>query len=401
VSKRLKIYIGVFIGVIALMMYLEYTKPKPLDWHPTFSAHDKIPFGAYVLADELPKLFPKKNLQFIENQTPAYYLNTQDSIGTDNVYLIVDGYARLTEADANALLAFVDEGNDVFFLSHNLQKTLADSLYCKTGTHRFVLENEYKKVQISLSNPAFGKKKYGFKKMMNLESFEKIDTANVTILGIFERNNLEEVNFIKQKYGRGNFYIHLLPEAFSNYYLLNDSTYTYAVGSLNYINKKNIFWHEYKKSVDTPNESLLSHIFRNPPLHWAWLILIFGAIIYCVFFGKRLQRIIPIITPLRNSTVEFTKTIGNLYYNSREHNDLIQKKIKYFLFFVKEKYYIDTEKIDSDFSEKLHLKSGVSKETTNKIVHLINKNRRLQTAIESDLVELNEIIDEFYRKTKN
>ncbi|MEJ7659859.1 MAG: hypothetical protein WKG07_09645 [Hymenobacter sp.] len=39
------------LGILALFgayVALEYYRPKPLDWSPTLSSKDKIPYGTYV-----------------------------------------------------------------------------------------------------------------------------------------------------------------------------------------------------------------------------------------------------------------------------------------------------------------------------------------------------------------
>ncbi|MDR2824803.1 MAG: DUF4350 domain-containing protein [Prevotellaceae bacterium] len=426
-NKNVKIYIAAFVAVVGLMMYLEYTQPKPIDWRQTWSIHDKIPFGAYVLAHELPKIFPDKEIQFIEDQTVAFYLTdynhiydyeyneyenddyydndeTTESIVaeqstidyfTDGTYLMIEDYSHLTDADQNELLQFVEHGNDAFLAAGDVAKIIADSLKLGVSPYITILESEYKKVKFHLTNAHFDDTVFQFSRRNDLSYFDQIDTANVTVLGYFTKDNTQRINFIKQKYGKGTFYINLFPYAFGNYYLLNDSTYSYSINCLNYIEKSEIFWNEYKKSINQPAAGLLMHIFRNPPLHWAWVILIATAILYMLFFGKRLQRIIPIVKPLQNTTVEFTKTVGNLYFNNRQHGDLLLKKVKYFLYFVKEKYFMQIENIDSEFSELLHLKSGVSRQVTDRIVFLINKNKNPEYTTEADLKEVNEAIDTF------
>ena len=57
------------------------------------------------------------------------------------------------------------------------------------------------------------------------------------------------------------------------------------------------------------------------------LIALLSIILFIFFNAKRRQRIIPIIEPLVNSTVDFTKTIGNLYFQQNNNADLINKKI--------------------------------------------------------------------------
>ena len=424
-SGRTKIYIAVFVAVVGLMMYLEYTQPKLVDWRQTYSSHDKIPFGAYVLSHEIPKILPEKKLQFIENKTIAAFLsdynyeenyeyededdsvmqisNSQEDTEcfTDGVYFILRNDGSLSNADQNQLLQFVEHGNDAFLITQNLPAIICDSLNCEEKI-LFSLSHleKFDSIKYTLANPAFGKKDYYFTQNRELTYFSKIDTAKTTVLGYFSTINSQRINFIKQSYGKGNFYINLCPKAFSNYYLLNDTTYSYSINCINYIDKKEIFWDEYKKSINLPDENILMHIFKNPPLHWAWIILLAAGLLYMLFFGKRTQRIIPIINPLKNTTVEFTKTIGNMYFNNHQHGDLLSKKIKYFLFFVKEKYFMNVEGVNADFAELLHLKSGVSRNIIDRIVFLINKNKDSKYTAEADLREVNSAIDAFYEAVK-
>ena len=91
-----------------------------------------------------------------------------------------------------------------------------------------------------------------------------------------------------------------------------------------------------------------------------------------IFNAKRRQRVIPIIKPLPNTTVDFTKTIGNLYYQEGNHQNLIDKKIIYFLERVRNEYLIDTAVLDENFIKKLHAKTGKDIKDIEHLVYLIN-----------------------------
>ncbi|TWP29077.1 hypothetical protein ETU09_04345 [Apibacter muscae] len=396
-NKHLKIYIGIFIIVIGGLMYLEYQKPKPVDWTETYSSKDKIPLGTYVLFQELSKLFPQKTVTSISETPSSYLFDNEETYDSNSLYFFLNKNSTISETDLEYLNDFVNVGGDVFIISNHLPEELEKQLNVETDI--IYNSNRLKdRVKLRLVNPSFEKQEYTYNKVNPLTYFSKIDTTKSVILGELTQSGNRKANFIKTKYGEGNFYIHLLPEAFTNYYLLNDDTYTYAIHSLNYIDKKNILWDEQNKSINSVQKGILMYIFSSPALTWAWRVLILGSIIYVLFLGKRLQRIIPIVNPLKNTTVEFTKTIGNIYFNQREHQDIINKKITYFLYFVKEKYFLNTAFIDENFSEKLHTKSGVSKEITDKIVSLIQKNRDSKSSTENDLKLINQTIDLFYTK---
>ncbi|MDR2684509.1 MAG: hypothetical protein LBB53_03900, partial [Prevotellaceae bacterium] len=290
-SKRLKIYLALFAAAIVLLMYLEYTKPKPIDWTKTYSAKDKIPFGAFVLAEELPKLFPDKNIEIIDKQSITTFMIDNDNVlSGDNSTLFILSGNNLYDGNFDYLLDFVKNGNDVFFVTNNFPKSLQDTLKLKKNTF---IANIFKKnsytIYSILCNNYLDTTKYYFKKQNSFSYFFDFDIKNTVVLGQYVCDSSIYTNFIKTSFGNGNFYINLLPEAFTNYYMLNDSTFEYAVNSLNYIKKSNIYFYEYKKSKKVnENESLLMYIFANPPLHWAWLIFIWGMVIYALFAGKRL-----------------------------------------------------------------------------------------------------------------
>ncbi|MDO7847104.1 hypothetical protein Q5H92_12095 [Hymenobacter sp. M29] len=49
---------------------LEYNRPKPLDWRPTYINKDKIPYGTYVLYDQLPRLLGTDSVETV--RLPVY-----------------------------------------------------------------------------------------------------------------------------------------------------------------------------------------------------------------------------------------------------------------------------------------------------------------------------------------
>lgn len=65
--------------------------------------------------------------------------------------------------------------------------------------------------------------------------------------------------------------------------------------------------------------------FTNIFLSYNGIFLI-GLLI--VSYLKRKQRIIPVIRPLENSSIDFARTVGGLYYEYKDYYDLITKKIE-------------------------------------------------------------------------
>ena len=138
----------------------------------------------------------------------------------------------------------------------------------------------------------------------------------------------------------------------------------------------------------------LHYVLNQPPLKWAWYLLLIGLLIFILFNAKRKQRIVPILKPLPNTTVDFTKTIGNLYYQEGNHQNLIDKKIIYFLEKIRSEYHIDTTILDEKFIEKLHQKTGKNIADITTVVRLINYQRKsYNQSIESDLIDINNAME--------
>lgn len=55
-----------FGGYVAL----EYNRPKPLDWTPTYANKDKIPYGTFALYDQLPRLLGTDSVEVV--RLPVY-----------------------------------------------------------------------------------------------------------------------------------------------------------------------------------------------------------------------------------------------------------------------------------------------------------------------------------------
>ncbi len=112
-----------------------------------------------------------------------------------------------------------------------------------------------------------------------------------------------------------------------------------------------------------------------------------------IFNAKRRQRIIPIKEPVKNTTVDFTKTIGNLYFQEKNHQNIAEKKIVFLLEKIRNEYYIDTFNLDETFINRLHQKSGKDKKIIENVVQLIKKIRNQSQTTEKELIIFNELLE--------
>ena len=117
-----------------------------------------------------------------------------------------------------------------------------------------------------------------------------------------------------------------------------------------------------------------------------------------IFNAKRKQRIVPILQPLKNTSLEFVKSIGNLYLQEGDFHDMMAKKAQYFLHKVRLDLLIDTSKLDEDFIKKLHLKTGAKLDTIQEAVSLIKKAQDpYANVMKEDFIKMNQLLDDLLK----
>lgn len=390
-STKMKLYIGILVLIFAAVIALDINKQKPIDWRPTYSVNDKIPLGLYILSSEIEDLLDADVNRFTE--TPYEYFDVKyDTLSKDydanGTFFAIAKSNPIDEQSAKELFYFVSRENKAFLSMKTFPDVFIDSLKIKVET----VFQKSDSVAVQMANPNLGLQKYYLREDAGMGYFSEVDTANTTILGYMDSDSLRP-NYIKVHYGNGDFYLHTQPAAFTNFHLLKNDHRQYAAKVLSYFKGDDLHWYVPAEDENI-SDSPLRYVFSQPPLTWAWYIFILGMLIFMLFNAKRKQRIVPEIAPLQNTTVEFAKTIGNLYYQEGDHGTIIDKKIIYFLERIRSEYLLDTTKLDDDFVRKLHQKSGKDISLIERAVFLINMHRKsYHGSVEDDLIQINNAIE--------
>jgi hypothetical protein len=388
-SKNILIAFGLILLVIIVT---EVARPTPLSWKSSFTAVDKIPFGSYVLFEELPSLFKDATIEKIKRD--PYEFLKEDSYENNSAYIFINDYISIDKQQLKSFKTYVASGNTILLSARNFGQLISDSLLTETKQDYSILENDLKSrfFNKSLQQDSIS----AFKKGVYKSVFTAIDTTNTKALGYYdlEEPNTKSLNYISISFGKGKFLFHTLPEAFSNYYLLNGND-QYAAQVLSYIDADTIYWDMYLKSGRKIVDSPMRFVFDQKSLKWAYYTLMLGLVLFIIIKGKREQRVIEIIEPLKNTSIEFTKTIGDLYFQHKDFGNIIAKKITYFLEVVRSKYYLDTTELNSEFIQKLALKSNVNLEKTTKLIQLITHLKGKAVHSEQDIIALNKQIEDF------
>ena len=386
-----KNFIIIFLVLFVLYVITELNRPKPIDWTVTISKNDKNPYGGYVVYNQLKSLFPRATMR-------SYYLPVYNQLNNivekNTVYLILTPSFEPSKNDYNEMMHYVEQGNYVVVSAENFGKQFLDSLKIKTNI--IFSFNNKDSTKINFVNPLLKPKEvFTFLNFTMDQYFSQFDTTRTTILGV---NDKDQPNFIKVSYGKGSLLIHALPICFSNYFILFASNATYTARALSYIplNVSKIYWDEYYKSKEKP-ATPLGFFLKNVHLRWALRLAISGLIIYVLFQMKRKQRVIPVIAPLKNSSLDFVKTVSSVYFNQKDNNSIAQKKLNYFLDFVRQRFYLSTRDLDQNFIDQLSRKSGIETSEITGLVNLLSQISDVQVS-DAFLLKINQQIENFYKK---
>ncbi len=402
-TKGSKIFIIIIIGLIAFLTYMEASEPAPVNWFPSYSKTDKIPLGTFVSYNLIKEAFDRKGLKDI-NQPPYEFLTDNDSI--TGTYVFINGSVGFDKSELDKVLSWVEKGNTLFISSKNIGFELLDTLNLNTD-NLLALDDINTKPLVSLTNTNLkNENPFLYDRDISNPYFSEIDTVNTTILGVSQLYNDTllikdpEINYIKQPFGDGHILLHTFPEAFGNYFMLKENNYQYTQNLLAYINpKQQILWDNYYKSGKTFYTSPLFLLLSNRYLKWAYYFVIIGVLLFILFEGKRKQRSIPIITPLKNQTLSFTRTISGMYFEKEKHKEIATKQNLLFLDYVRNTLRIPTDTLDKKTLTDIAARSNNTIEETKnlfKYFEEINKKPKIE---KDELMKLYELITKFKSKS--
>jgi hypothetical protein len=144
----------------------------------------------------------------------------------------------------------------------------------------------------------------------------------------------------------------------------------------------------------------MSYIQSRPPLYTAWLLLMGGLLLFIIFAARRRQRIVPVIEPPRNVTLDFIETVGNLYHDQGSFTDLAVRRTGSLLEYIRENLSLPTSTIDETFVHRLSERSGVEHEHIAQLASWITRAERGATFEAPDLLTYNREIEYFYGNTE-
>lgn len=397
-GKKGGIYIGIAVFTLALFMLLQYNRPKEINWFPSYVASHKIPYGTYVFNTVLEGVFTDIQQVYIP---PYEFIGTKEHFSGS--YLFINNDISFAEDELNALLEWTAKGNTLFIASKDFEEGLRDTLGLDTDYFYGEFETSQKQAH-SLVNPNLQRPDAAlFDRDMSTSYFSAIDTLKSVVLGQVaitdDKGKQLRTNVIKHPFGSGEIILSTFPEAFTNYFILTGKNKDYTAGMLSYLdNGKPVYIDNHYRSGKSFYTSPMYIFLNTPELKWAYYIALIGALLYVVFEGKRKQRAIPVVSPPANRTLDFTRTISDMYYERSDQKAIAEHRINYFLDWIRTRYYLGSISKEGEFYNNLAHRSGHSLEFVTKLFTFMEQVRNSAQLTDADVLRLNTLIQKFKAK---
>ena len=357
---------------------------REFDPRITLSRRDKIPYGSYVAFESLASLFPNAKIQV--NKLQPDYWDTLSQYRKNQALIIIGRSFLPAEYEMNDLKRFVENGNTVFISAASFSSFAQEALGIATPEvfqllYNFGLNNLADSFYLNLDKPPFQIERDFILPGRRFETYlSSWDRTTTTLLG---DGAYKEPNFINVRYGKGNFFVHVNPLVFTNYFILHKNNYQYFSQVMSVIpsNTELVVWDEYfprKRHVynynnDDSSKGALSGMLKHQSFRTAFWITLLFLLLYALQEMRRKQRFVPAFVKPKNDSLDFVKTIGRLYYEKKDHTNLARKMAAYFLEHVRNQYKIPTGRLDENFVKLLHLKSGYDESELQNIISFIKK----------------------------
>jgi hypothetical protein len=416
-QSNLIVIVAIVIFVGALLLFLNPASNKKFIWEENYKHDNKQPYGAEILYKLLEDYQPNSPVTL--NKDSLSKESLYNAWFDHKTYFFIGEHQYLNETESQHLLEFAKRGNTVMVISSNpdfhLLQTIDSAAVHAEQAIFFPNSSLDVLVKFTDSIPKQANKfNFHFQNVdkKELYSFKYFNpeyiaqNSSIVPLSAFKNG---QVNFITAQVGKGRIFYHSNPIFFSNYHLIKKQGAQHAARVLSYLKPGEIIWdvksQEWSSEFEPPErgakgQSPLSFILGNEALRTALWILLLAGLIYMLFALKRIQRIVPIIEPKRNSSLAFIRTIGRLYFLEREHTTMVRHQMRYFLSWIREKYRIQASELDDATIEKLHVRSGVSKEIIQNIREEFNNIRVYAVLDDAAVIKFHQAITRFYKHCK-
>lgn len=359
-------YISFLAALLVLYFVLLYFMPQKFNWFVTLYEKDKDPFGAYIFRALVD------NSWFTQVNTSNQTLFELQELEAPNLLVLCEDFAT-SPSEIEAVLKLANEGKSVLIAAHQMDTVFADSLNLKLNSlsFHFYLDKLWGEDSLGLKfrqHPFDTSKIYWLPEQMLPQYFETFDVA----IKVIAENTKGNPVLLYVPYGRGNILLSSTPLTFTNFSMVRGENHEFVAGMLSYLQPGTLHWTEYYQLGRMEATTPLRYVLSEPALKWALYIFMISLLFFMGFEMKRKQRIIPVVTPLKNETIDFVKTVSRLYYLKKDHKNLASKKILHFTDYLRRQIHIDVREDIQDVIKKVASKTNSKEHEVKMLFDQIN-----------------------------
>ena len=392
VMKSSRNFLFAMLVLFVLFCLLQVNLPKKFVWSPTFSHVDKQPLGCFVFDSVLTQSLP--NGYHVTKKT-FFQLDQEHAKEKISVLMVVD-QQNLKQLDVKYLCNIARRGGKVMVVAsgsfddgRNADTVVVDELErtfkvrIEDGTYfslRGILaglkahDNDmYDTIYWNNRETMYAAQPYRmFYNMVGgtlfVDSVPKVKRLAYTVKKVPVA--------VSVPYGKGEVLFVSTPLLFTNYGMLEGNTSVYIFRLMSYLADFPVYRTEAYAKTDAmlvAEQSPLREFIKRPPLRWALYLTMLGVVLFMIFTARRRQRVIPVMSKPDNRSLEFIQLIGTLYYQRKDHVDLVRKKFKLFAEELRKTAGVDISDVNTDDSEYLLLaeKTGMDCDRLKKLIRQI------------------------------
>lgn len=359
---------------LCLVFVLEYNMPKKFVWNPTFGHHDRQPFGCAVFDDVLEKSLPQEGYS-LSNET-FYQMSEADSLPKG--ILSITQNLSLSKTDVKAVFEMAERGSVILLVSNSFGAELEDSLHFAT-TYSYFNPSELKRYATSLNkrdsllwlkDSIYNERIFRYYPQLCQVEINPKDSC--LMIPLVDKRK-ETVVAMTYPVGKGEIIIVSTPLLFTNYGMLDNDNADYLFRYLNRMKELPVVRTEAYMKLPGTEESPFRYFLSQRSLRWALYLTMLVLVLSMIFTARRRQRVIPVVREPENKNLEFTELIGTLYYQKKNHTDLVIKKFVYFAENLRRNYQIDVEDDSNDetLARLIALKTGSDETKTLELLRLL------------------------------
>ncbi len=368
----------------------------------TFLRTDTDPFGTYVAFNQVKQLFYYNDIKAKNTGFEKLLYENEDST---SLVINISKNFYLTEKDLTLALAYVNKGNSMFISSEVIDSSFLNTIGLRLRKETAGSDDFYgsmRQTMVSLRAAYFsGDSSFSYYYLPLANYLDVVEAESFKVLGYNERG---DPDFIVVFYGKGRFFVHCEPRAFSNYFLLQQDNFQYLQHAFSLVRAvpEHVTWMDFYAKRNSPpgdrDRSSLSVLLKYPAMAWAFWLSFALLLLYLLFGGKRRQRIVKQVPPNENTSIAFTETVSRLYLQKKDNRNMADKMISYLYEHIRNQYFLNTSQVNEAFISVLSRKSNHPLEQTTKLFTLISTLQQQDAVSDQQLLLLNQQIENFYKQ---